>query len=290
MTIALSPAVERRAKARRGLLLFLSLVVFFNLVFTTVAVRTDNTAWFVALMWSVAFSSVVCRLVLREGFQDVSFRFGGWRTLKIMLLGMAYPLVVALVAYGFAWATGLADYHSPHRGFLVGLILAVTVSPVVGCIATTGEEIGWRGYMLTRLIDAGVPRPVLVSGIIWTAWHMPLIVTGVYEINHGGSVVLGMVGFAMAVISAGFVIARVRLESGSVWPAVLVHSAWNSIFQSAFDPATSGAGAGRWLGEGGLLVGLVAAIAAVLYCRGARTRLQAPGVPMADAGRVTEAA
>ena len=38
-------------------------------------------------------------------------------------------------------------------------------------ILVPGEEIGWRGYMLTRLIAAGVPNAVLVSGVIWGLWH-----------------------------------------------------------------------------------------------------------------------
>jgi hypothetical protein len=31
-----------------------------------------------ALMWSPALASVIARLLLREGFSDVSFRFGGY--------------------------------------------------------------------------------------------------------------------------------------------------------------------------------------------------------------------
>jgi membrane protease YdiL (CAAX protease family) len=200
--------------------------------------------WLLALMWSVAVSSGICRLVLREGFRDVSFRFGGRRTLVVLLAAMAYPVGIAVVAYGIAWGTGIAQYHTPPRGFLLGLLLAATVSTALNCLATTGEEIGWRGYMLTRLIDAGVRRPVLVSGLIWAAWHVPLIVTGVYEVNHGGSTIAGLAGFAMTTVSSAFVIARVRFETGSIWPPIVLHAAWNSVIQGAFDPATSGTGAG----------------------------------------------
>jgi hypothetical protein len=36
----------------------------------------------IPLMWTPAVASVVARLVVREGFSDVSFRFGGLRTVK----------------------------------------------------------------------------------------------------------------------------------------------------------------------------------------------------------------
>jgi len=264
--------------------MFLGLVVIFNLIFTGIALATDNTTWFLALMWSVAASSVICRLIRREGFADVSFRFGGRRTLVVLLASVAYPVVIGMVAYGIAWAAGIASYHTPSKGFLAGLLLATTVSTAGNCLATAGEEIGWRGYMLPRLIDAGVKRPVLVSGIIWAVWHAPLIITGLYEVNHGGSTIAGLAGFAMTTVSSAFVIARVRLETGSIWPAIVLHAAWNSVIQGAFDPATTGRGAGLWLGEGGLLVGIICVAAAILASRGRWHRLRAPGKPFtADA-------
>ncbi|WP_432828696.1 CPBP family glutamic-type intramembrane protease [Dactylosporangium sp. CA-092794] len=280
MTTAMDTTHERRAKARRGLLLFLSLVAIFNLIFVAVVVKTGDTRWFLGLMWSVALASVICRLVLHEGFRDVSFRFGGRRTLAILLAAIAYPIAIGLVAYGIAWATGLAEYTSPPNGFLTGLLLGATVTTAVACISTTGEEIGWRGYMLTRLIEAGVPRPVLASGVIWALWHAPLIITGSYVVNSGGSKIMGLAGFAMTTISSAYVIARVRLETGSIWPAIVLHAAWNSIIQSAFDPATTGDGARVWLGEGGMLVAIVAVVAATLASRGRWTKLRSPGTPL----------
>jgi membrane protease YdiL (CAAX protease family) len=102
-----------------------------------------------ALMWSAAVASIVCRLVLREGFRDVSFRFGGARTLGFVAAGVAFPFVIGFVAYGVGWATGLADYVAPPGGFVAGLLLAATLGTVLSCV-WAGEEIGWRGYLLTR--------------------------------------------------------------------------------------------------------------------------------------------
>jgi hypothetical protein len=74
-----------------------------------------------------------------------------------------------------------------------------------------GEEIGWRGYMLTRLIDAGVPRPVLVSGVIWGLWHVPLILGGVYL--AGPPPIVSALLWMVVAISFSFVFARLRLET-----------------------------------------------------------------------------
>lgn len=170
-------------------MLFFPLVVVLTAFFQVVLIVTGNPLWIYALMWSVAAASVITRLVLHEGFADVSFRFGGRRTLIYTGLGLLFPIVIGLVAYGIAWTTGLAQFDpratggvasivgasaSPVMVLVTALVLAATVGTVISTLSAAGEEIGWRGYMLTRLIDAGVPRPVLVSGLIWGLWHRVL--------------------------------------------------------------------------------------------------------------------
>ena len=71
-----------------GLALFLGLVGVFEAIFASVLVSTGNLLWIYALMWSVALSSVITRMVRREGFADVSFRFGGRRTWESIGFGV----------------------------------------------------------------------------------------------------------------------------------------------------------------------------------------------------------
>ena len=130
----------------------------------------------------------------------------------------------------------------------------------------SGEEIGWRGYMFTRLIDSGVPRPVFASGLIWALWHVPLVLAGVYA--SGPSPIASSALLVVGITAFGYVIARMRLETGSVWPAIVLHSARNSVILRGFDPLTTGAGAMLWVGESGILTTLALLIAAVVFSRG----------------------
>jgi uncharacterized protein len=228
---------DTRSQARRGLAVFFAVLLPLTAIFQAI-IATGNASWILALMWSLAAASVVARLVLREGFADVSFRLGGRRTWKYLVLAPIFPIVIGLIAYSIAWTTGLArfdpqplglvvplvgDSASPLTVFVVTLALAATVGTVFVFPYAAGEEIGWRGYILTRLIDAGVPRPILASGVIWGLWHVPLILAGMYV--AGSSPVVSAVLFMVAATSFCFVIARVRLESGSIWPAIALHAA-----------------------------------------------------------------
>lgn len=249
-----------RTQARRGLAIYFTFLILGSGIVETILLRAgdsiDHHDTLVSLlMWIPALSSFIARAIRREGIADVSFRLGGREGLKMFGVAIAFPLVVATIAYGTAWTTGLATYTTVHGGFFPRLGRALIVGPTIAVVFTAGEEIGWRGYMLTRLIDAGIPRPLLVSGLIWAAWHLPLILSGQYA--SGPNPALSAAMFVVTVVGGAYAIAVVRLRSGSVWPAAVAHGAWNAI-QGAFHSASTGPGANVWVGESGILVAVVA--------------------------------
>jgi uncharacterized protein len=260
---------DSRAAARRGLAIYFAVLILGSGTVETVLLRAGDsiahhTPLIFLLMWMPAISSFVARAVRGEGIADVSFRFGGTEGLRMIGVAIAFPLLVGAISYGAAWATGLVGYTTPPKygGFFPYLGMAMLAGPTLGVLSGAGEEIGWRGYMLTRLIDGGVPRPLLVSGLIWAAWHLPLILSGQYAAGaHPG---LSAAIFVVDVVGIAYAIGIVRLRSGSVWPAAVMHGAWNAIIQGPFDRASTGPGATFWVGESGILVAVVSLV--IGYC------------------------
>jgi len=286
--------VADRHRARRGLLLYFALLLPLSALLEMLIIRTHNLVWALVLMWVPTLASLVARLTLREGFADVSFRLGGRRGCHSLVFALGFPIVVGLVAYGAAWASGLAQFVGPTQalgrtvppllGFAIALLLAGTIDLLPNALLAAGEEIGWRGYMLTRLIDVGVPLPVLVSGLIWGLWHVPVILGGIYA--AGPLPLLSAALFMGAATSSGYVFARLRLETGSIWPAIVLHGTWNSVIQGPFDGATAGAGRLLWTGESGILVVLTLVLATIIVAR--RPGLMLRSLPRSDAPRVAE--
>ena len=91
-----------RLRARRGLTIYFAVLVPLSAVFEAFMIR-GSSSWVRGLMWTPAAASLVARLVLREGFSDVSFRLGSRRGSKAIGLALTFPIVVGLIAYGFAW-------------------------------------------------------------------------------------------------------------------------------------------------------------------------------------------
>jgi hypothetical protein len=74
------------------------------------------------------------------------------------------------------------------------------------------------------------------------------------------------------------VLARVRLASGSIWPAIAGHSAWNATIQGVFDFSSVPDPTALWVGESGVLVAVAAAAVTWVLVRGTWLRYRAPGV------------
>ncbi len=268
-------------KARRGLGIYLLALLILSAILEGLIMRTHepiakHLGLVFALMWVPGVSSIVARLALRESFADVSFSFGNHIAGRTVILAWFYPVLLGSIAYGAAWMTGLATFSpplldtmgvqiaSPLLRWIVLLGMAMSLGTIYGFFWAAGEQIGWRGYMLTRLVDSGVPQPVLVSGVIWAFWQIPLVLTGQYASSENHR--LSALFFLINITAFGYMTARLRLETGSVWPAVLVHSSWNAVIQGVFDASTQNAGI--WLGESGAVVALCNVTIAALLVRG----------------------
>jgi membrane protease YdiL (CAAX protease family) len=279
-------------RARQGLAIYFAVVVVVSAVFEWLLIRAGSLEHSVglvlALMWTPTLASVVARIALREGVRDVSFRLGGRVGLQSLLLAWLFPVAVGFIAYGIAWSTGIAEWSPPAGGMLASvespvlrmaarLGVALTIGQVTSSISAAGEEFGWRGYMLTRLVTVFGPWALPLSGVIWGLWHVPLILSGIYATgpNPWASALL----FVVAITAGGVLIGWLRLRSGSVWPAVLAHASWNVIIQGVFDWSTPasrpGGAAAVWVGESGYLVVATLVLTAILVM--ARGRVFQPG-------------
>jgi len=288
---------QRRDRARRGLLLFFGVLLPSSAVLEWLLLRAgdsirNHVGLVLALMWMPALASIAARLALKEGSADISFRFGGRIGLRMTLIAWFYPLAVGTLAYGFAWAAGLVEFRSPTvpgfpavsaplPAFSTLVAIRLTIGVPIAALAAAGEEIGWRGYMLTRLIEAGVPFPLLFSGVIWACWHMPLILGGVYASGLHPTASAGL--FLITTPAIGLLLARVRLTSGSIWPAIVGHSAWNATIQGVFDFSSAPDATALWVGESGVLVAVASVAVAWVLVRGTWPRYRAPGVPIGAA-------
>lgn len=115
------------------------------------------------------------------------------------------------------------------------LLLSAVVAPGANLLFCAGEELGWRGFLLTRLLEKGSPgRAMVVSGLIWGLWHGPMIAMGHnYGLGYPFWPWLGIGAMVVFCFFVGCSFAYLRLRTGSFWPAALAHGALNGMAAGA---------------------------------------------------------
>ncbi|WP_075727076.1 CPBP family intramembrane glutamic endopeptidase [Corynebacterium aquilae] len=139
-----------------------------------------------------------------------------------ILFGFITPDIVHLS--GYMQQSGL-EASSLHPWLLVGIqLLFFPVGALLNSLLAFGEEIGWRGWLITALRPLGVVPSVLLVGAAWGLWHTPLILLGY---NYQRSDIIGPAMMTVACMAWGMILGWMRYASGSVYIPAVAHGAIN---------------------------------------------------------------
>ena len=160
----------------------------------------------------------------RDGLNELWMRVRMWRTpLWLLALAVFGPMLGSLALLLVIQIAGVdltltsEDVRLPKL-FIIFIFFALVDGPV-------GEEIGWRGFLLPRLLERyGVIYASTVLGIVWFLWHIPLYAaTGKVEIDLAfvSSYLLNNV--ALSFLHTWFFLR----SGGSAFLAIIFHTACN---------------------------------------------------------------
>jgi membrane protease YdiL (CAAX protease family) len=198
-----------------------------------------------AVMWVPALATVLTiKFITREGFAIVNFRFGSWK--PYLMSGLLVPLCFVFI-YGLTWLLGLDQPDWELKQFLAAIqsisgtdlspmpspalilpalfITTLVTAPIINGLFGFGEEFGWRGYLLPKLMVLGKLKAYLLLGIVWGLWHLPLILIG---FTYPGQPVLGVLAFIALTTTFGIYLNELTLRHRSSILAGWVHGVFNS--------------------------------------------------------------
>jgi len=189
-----------------------------------ILVALGLTGFFTRRGWRFAFAGITGAAVLLSGSWGLGMAFG-WVQLDPEH-SMAKELIVRVTGE-----------QPPMPMALLALLqlLNLPIGIAITAIATTGEEVGWRGWLLPKLLPLGTGWALCVSGAIWGLWHAPAILLG---LNYEQRNPLGIMMMAIGCVGAGVLIGWLRIASASLLPCVLTHAALNTFasYQSVLFP------------------------------------------------------
>ena len=217
------------------------------------------TAWFAPLIMTAAGACLY--FLLFPSHLDLSGKYlaeavGAEALNQLEAQGLTYPLYI-----------------------LISAVSSMIYAPFLNMFLALGEEIGWRGFLYPQLkarFGTGTGR--LLGGVIWGAWHWPLIWLIGYEYGaaaansagYFGFPVVGMLLFCVVTVGLGILHDWLYEKSGSIWVPALLHGAFNAAAALPLTVCLPDTSSARLLGPApvGMLAGLpILAAAAVLLVR-----------------------
>jgi membrane protease YdiL (CAAX protease family) len=153
----------------------------------------------------------------REGLRRLGQRVLPWRSpLRWYLVVAAGYTAITAIALGIAaLVQPTAAAIPPWSAFPTALVIAIVQDP-----GPIGEEFGWRGFALPRLLERYSPLNASVRlGLIHAAWHIPLFfIPGMPQTRVSFPL------FTLGVVSIAIFDTALYLRTGaSLLLAILVH-------------------------------------------------------------------
>ena len=199
--------------------------------------KTGSAVFFVAV-YAPSVTSVVLTLVLggmpalrRLGAAVVRVA-GRWWWIVLALVG--YPLLWLIVAMIEALARGRGLSSVPYSNWYSALPLVIASGFVFRDAGPLGEELGWRGFALPRLLAIMEARwAALTLGAVWALWHLPaFFMSGLSQSKFQfGSFFFVVVGF-----SVFMTLLFIHTRGSVLLAGILPHMWFNGVSKAGIHP------------------------------------------------------
>jgi membrane protease YdiL (CAAX protease family) len=207
-----------------------------------------------AMLWP-AFAAWLAAKLRRDPIS----RIGVWRfplaylpiaLLTVPVLQHAVDIPLMFLSFGrLPWFPGLLPdatgiFHPPPEmhlgetttaaGLACGLVLKAVVGLLLVSLFALGEEVGWRGYMQSKIVARyGVANGIVLSAAIWAVWHLPYAISGLHHIS-GVPILALLVIMPVGHFGLGVFLGWLYQRTSSIWVVTIAHGAANNWGQFAF--------------------------------------------------------
>jgi membrane protease YdiL (CAAX protease family) len=175
-------------------------------------------------MYAPALAAVVMRLFIsKEGLRHA---LGPLPSIRMALSVVLIPMALILILVAIVTATDIGD-ATPGKPWNTLLAILTFAGVPIGAALALGEEFGWRGYLLPKLLPLGEVKAAIIVGLIWGPWHLPVLIAG---LNYpGGRVIAVLAVFFLSAMLLSLLHTRFYVASCYSLIAVsLLHGSLNT--------------------------------------------------------------
>jgi uncharacterized protein len=149
---------------------------------------------------------------------------------SVLISGLLGP---GLLVHGASFAKNVAGLHGlpnillpPVGMFALAVAMSLGIGPILNLPIFLGEELGWRGFMNPRLLALYGRFGLIVGGVIWALWHIPLILLG---LNYPDHPLIGIAVWIPVCICLNILLQAVKGRARSIFASAVAHGAMNQL-------------------------------------------------------------
>jgi membrane protease YdiL (CAAX protease family) len=176
------------------------------------------------LPWSPIFAAIIV-LALTEGRAGIGALLRSTFRWRVKPIWYAAALGIPFALWAGAAALAIPLGARPDTAYFADFVLLpVTMLTTAIVKGPLTEEPGWRGFALPRLLERWSPLvSSLLLGVIWFAWHLPLL------LQDASGAQRPLVPYFVAVLAMSVIATWLWSATTSVFLVILFHTAINSI-------------------------------------------------------------
>ena len=184
------------------------------------------------LLWIVTplGACLLLRGFAGDGWKDFGIRlnFKGnliWYVVSLLV----FPVVTGLILT-IGKVSGFISFPNSILNTLISFLPVFTLALIPGFFKNIFEESAWRGYLTPRVFSLNLNDYAghIIVGLIWALWHVPYYLFFLNRTILRDYTTLNLATFIplalITIVAYSFVFGEIRLITGSIWPAVLMHA------------------------------------------------------------------
>ena len=189
-------------------------------------------------MFAPSIAHALTRLITKEGWKNTYLGYTAKKgNLKYYVFSVLYKPVEALIIVFVIWKVFLGDmsfsevFNLEEPLTTISILLFQLAGSLIIFFPAFGEEWGWRGYMMPKLLQI-MPKPaaIVVGGVLWGLWHAPLTVIGHnFGVDYPGFPFVGIGLMCAFCIAMNALLTFLTEHTGSIYPASFCHMINNNL-------------------------------------------------------------
>lgn len=179
---------------------------------------------------------ILTRLITKEGFKNsylgINFKGNGkYYAASVLVIFAASVINTFLIWKLYSTASFGEIFTNEDMPGKIWLLIINIEGTIMMFFPAFGEEWGWRGYMMPKLIKLiGKPAAIIVGGILWGLWHAPLTISGHnFGTDYKFYPWLGIVQMCVFCTIFNVFLTFLAERTKSVYPCAIAHGMNNNI-------------------------------------------------------------